>query len=102
MTINVGEYGIALNVNVNFDLSGATSLLLSFIRPDDSSFVGTPTAPATELATPDQGTFAARQYARYVFKDGDLTVPGTYRTRLTYVDPSKRLVSDVTTFDVSP
>lgn len=100
--MNVGEYGIALNVNVNFDLSGASSLVLAFIRPDDSSFVGTPTAPAADLATPDQGTFAARQYARYVFEDGDLTVPGTYRTRLTYTDQTKRLVSDVTTFEVSP
>lgn len=100
--MNVGEYGIALNINVNFDISGASSLLLSFVRPDNTSFVGTPTAPATDLATPDQGTFAARQYARYVFEEGDLTVPGTYLTRLTYVDSSKRLVSDVTSFDVSP
>ena len=100
--MNVGEYGLALNINVNYDLSAAISLVLAFVRPDTTIFTGVPTAPATPLVKPDQGTFAANQYARYIFKSGDLTVPGTYLVRLTYLDISKKLISDVTSFDVYP
>lgn len=103
MTVNVSEYGVALNFNANYDLSGSTNLLLSFIRPDGTLFTGAPTVPTTDLVTTDQGTFTAKKYARYLFKDGDLTRPGEYTVRLIYMDASpKRLVSDVTSFMVYP
>lgn len=102
MTVNVGEFGLALNINVNFDISGASNLSLSITRPDNSAFSGTPVIGQVDLATPDQGTFTAKQYAIYLIQPGDLTAPGTYRTRLTYTDATKRLVSDVTSFDVYP
>lgn len=101
MSINVGEYGIALNLNVNYDLSKATSLAISFIRPDDTVFVGIPTAPDTPVTAPGLGTFLASQYAQYIFEDGDLPIAGEYRVRLTYVDATKRLVSDITSFEVT-
>lgn len=100
MTINVGEYGLALNLNVNYDLSSALSLQISIVRPDDSIILGTPIMGTSYLVTLDQGTFLANQYATYLIQPGDLTLPGTYRIRLTYTDASKRLVSDVTSFDV--
>ena len=46
ITVNVGEYGIALNFNVNYDVSAATSLALNITRPDGTLITGTP-SPAT-------------------------------------------------------
>lgn len=102
MTINAGEYGLALNLNVNYDLSNATSLQILFTRPDDTTFTGVPVMQSTSLSTSDQGVFSAKQYAKYTFLPGDLTIPGAYRVRLVYTDNApKRLVSDITSFDVS-
>lgn len=103
--MNVGEYGISFNLNVNYDLSGFTTLSLAFTRPDGTVFTtanGPVTVPSTPLATTDQGTFAANQYAKYSFAAGDLTKPGIYTVRLTYADATKRLISDIASFSVSP
>lgn len=100
MSLNVTEYGIALKLNVNYDLSGAESLLLSFIRPDLTTFEGVPTAPSEPVTSPDIGVFPANRYARYVFQPGDLNQPGEYFVRLVYTDPAKRLLSEVTSFEV--
>lgn len=102
--MNVGEYGIRFNLNVGYDISLYTTLALAFSRPDGS--VLTVTSPAvtvgsSPLTTP-LGTFAANQYASYVFADGDITVAGAYSARLTYTDANKRLVSEVVTFSVNP
>lgn len=103
MSLNITEYGLAFNLNVNFDLSAATSLLLEFERQDGTKFTGVPTAPTVAVVTPDQGTFSANQYARYVFQDGDLTVPGDYIVRLIYMDAGpKRIVSEPVSFPVYP
>lgn len=102
--MNVGEYGIVHNLNVNYDISGFTALSQVYTRPDGTTFTrtnGDVTAPAVALVTDDMGTFAANKYSRYIFQDGDLTVAGTYTVRLTYTDASKRLVSDSTSFTVS-
>lgn len=102
--MNVGEYGIVHNLNVNYTISGFTTLSLDYTRPDGTTFArtnGDVTTPAVPLVTPDQGTFAAGKYAAYTFKPGDLTVAGEYTVRLTYTDASKRLVSDATSFVVS-
>lgn len=104
LNINVGEYGIALNLNVNYGITNFVTLQLDITRPDGTLITRTSgvTTPNVPLVTTDAGTFAAGQYAVYLFQVGDLTVPGTYRVRLTYTDANKRLISDVTTFDVQP
>ena len=105
--MNVGEYGITFNMNVNFNISGFTTLSLAFTRPDGSTFTRTNsgsivTVGGSPLVTTDLGTFAANEYCIYVFQSGDLTLEGTYSARLTYTDASKRLVSDATSFTVNP
>lgn len=102
MTINVGEYGVAYDLNVNYDISAATSLQLVITRPDGTKITGTPTVGQVALVTDGQGTFAAKQYCTYVFQVGDLSQAGDYVARLTYTDSTKRLVSDPTSFTVSP
>lgn len=101
--MNVGEYGIAFNLNVGYDISGNTALTLTFTRPDGSTFIKS--NPQVSVGgsplTTDIGTFAANQYAACLFADGDLTEPGTYGARLTYTDVTKRLVSDPVTFTVN-
>lgn len=101
--MNAGEYGIALNLNVNFDISGNTSLSLAFTRPDGSTL--TVTNPQVTYGTvalsTSIGTFAANQYATYTTKSGDIPLPGTYSVRLTYTDSSKSLKSDIATFQVN-
>lgn len=102
---NVGEWGIAYNLNANYNMIAATGLSMAFTRPDGSSFTRTGsdvTAPATPLVTDDMGTFAASEYAKYVFKAGDLTMQGLYTVRLTYDDATKHLVSDFADFTVNP
>lgn len=103
--MNVGEWGITYNFNQNFDISGFTILGLVITRPDGT--VITRTNPqvsvgAAPLVTPNDGTYAANQYAIYVFAVGDLTVEGDYTARLSYTDGSKHLVSDAASFTVSP
>lgn len=103
--MNVGEYGISFNLNVNYDISGFSTLSLAFTRPDGTTFTaanGPVTVPSVPLATTDQGTFAANQYVKYAFAASDLTKAGPYTVRLTYTDATKRLISDITSFSVSP
>lgn len=101
--MNVGEYGIVYNLNVNFDISGFTSLSLTFTKPDLTTF--TVTNPLVSVGTvsifTSQGIFSPNQYATYKFALGDISLPGTYSARLTYVDASKRLISDANNFVVN-
>ena len=102
--MNVGEYGISFNLNVNYDMSGFTSLSLDFTRPDGTTISranGVVTVPSSPLVTPD-GTFAANQYCTYAFQSGDINQEGTYSARLTYNDATKRLISDPVTFTINP
>jgi hypothetical protein len=102
MTINAGEYGIAYDLNVAYDLSNATSLLMSFTRPDGTTFSGVPVMGAVDLVTDGLGTFAAHEYCTYTFVNGDLNQPGEYFVRVAYTDSTKHLISDPTSFTVSP
>lgn len=101
MTMNVGEYGLVFNLNVNFDISAATSLQLVIKRPDNTTITGVPTVGAVDLVTSDDGTYLAHKYCTYTFVDGDLSQAGDYIVRLTYNDSTKRLISDPTSFSVS-
>lgn len=102
MTMNVGEYGLVFNLNVNFDISAATSLQLAITRPDGTAIAGVPTVGLVDLTTTDDGTYPAKKYCSYTFVDGDLNQVGDYTARLTYNDAAKRLISDPTSFSVSP
>lgn len=102
--MNVGEYGLTFNMNVNYDISSNTTLNLVFTRPDATTFTATNPAVSVgsiSLVTPI-GTFAANQYSIYIIALGNLTVAGTYTVRLTYIDSTKRLISDISSFIVSP
>lgn len=100
-TINVGEYGIVYDLNVAFDISAATSLSIAITRPDGTTINGVPAVGAVDLVT-DEGTFAAHEYCSYTFAAGDLSQAGNYIARVTYQDATKRLISDPTSFSVSP
>ena len=102
--MNVGEYGLTHNINVNYDISGFSNLLLVYDLPNGTNFVAQSpdvTVGTSPLVTAD-GTFPANQYCRYIFRSGDLSVSGVYSVRLYYTDASKRLVSDAVTFTVNP
>jgi hypothetical protein len=103
--MNVSEWGLTYNLNQNFNIAGFTTLSLEITRPDGTTFTRTNptvTVGAVPLVTDDDGTYAANEYSIYVIQAGDLTVDGTYTSRLTYTDGSKHLVGDATTFEVSP
>lgn len=103
MSLNVTEFGLALTLNTGFNLSAATSLLMEFVRPDGTVFNGTPVAPSTPITSPAIGTFAANEYARYIFQPNDLNQHGEYIVRLVYMDEKPmRLVSEPTSFMVEP
>jgi len=105
--MNVGEYGIAFNLNVSYNISAFTTLTLNITRPDATTISRTGadvTAPATPLVT-SLGTFAANEYAKYYFKSGDLSQAGQYTVRLVFDNaaavPPLHLVSDIASFTVN-
>lgn len=102
--MNVGEYGIAFNLGVGYDISGSSSLSLAFTRPDGSVFTATNPQVAAGTVDITNGTvsFPAKQYAQYAIGQGLLTIPGQYSARLTYTDATKLLKSDTVTFTVNP
>lgn len=98
---NVGEYGIAYDVNVNYDLSAATSVQMVITRPDKTQITGAAVVGQVDLVTETMGTFAAKKYCTYTFKDGDLNQPGDYAARVIYTDSTKRLICDPVGFTVN-
>jgi len=102
MTANVGEYGLPLNINLNFDVSAATSLQISIVKPDGSAFAAVATVGQVDLVVDGQGTYKAKQYITYITQPGDLSEPGDHFARVIYTDATKRLISDPTSFTVSP
>lgn len=96
--MNANEFGIDIAFNVNFTLTGATTLSLAITRPDGTLLTVVPTIGAVSL-----GSFLANQYAIYRTVLGDINQAGTYTARLTYNDalPS-RLISDIASFTVNP
>jgi hypothetical protein len=103
--MNVNEYGVVFAFYVAFDISGFTTLKITFTKPSGGILtVMNPdvTAPNTQLVTP-AGTFPANEYAKYVFALGDVTESGLWSARVTYdVAPSLQLISNVGTFNVYP
>lgn len=102
MNPNVGEYGIALDINVNYDISAATSVEMRITRPDGSTISAPATVGLVDLVTAGMGTFTAKKYCTYLFQDGDLNQSGDYQVRVVYTDSTKRLIADPTVFTVNP
>lgn len=101
--MNVTEFGLKFNLNVNYDISGGTSLQMNFTRPDGTTFSGVPTVGLVDLVTDDAGTFTAKKYAIYTIAANDLTLPGQYSVRLVYlVGTTVRLISQPYGFTIDP
>lgn len=102
--MNAGEYGLVVNFDGQYDVSGYSTLALQFTRADQTTFtVNNPlVAPGTAAITTPLGTFAANQYVKYTIANGDLTVPGMYSARLIYTDSTKKLYSPAVRFQVQP
>jgi len=101
-TPNVGEYGIAYDVNVNYDLSAAAKVRMDIKRPDGTVIGGDAVVGLVDLVTESMGTFQAKKYCTYTFKDGDLNQVGDYIARVIYTDSTKRLIADPVGFSVNP
>lgn len=104
MTMNVGEIGKLIVVNMNYDMAGNTSLQVIFTRPDRSTF--TRSSPIVKLGTVPLATkigmFAANQYVSCPMQAGDLTAPGEYLVRVRYEDATPLvLIAGGTSFTVS-
>jgi hypothetical protein len=102
--MNVNEYGVVFAFSCGFDLSGFTTLSITFTKPDGTALtVANPdvTAPNTDIQT-TAGLFPAKKYAHYVFANGDVDQAGEWSARVYYTDGSQHLISDVATFTIDP
>ena len=100
--MKVGEYGINFVLGVGYNISGFSSLTLTFTKPDGTTLVVTDPAVAVgsgDIVT-ELGTFADETYATYTFQSGDVDQDGEWSVILTYVDGSKQLFSDVARFTI--
>lgn len=103
--MNVGEWGVEFCFSTGFDMSGFTSISIKFTKPDGSFLtvsnpdVSVPNSPVNTTL----GTFSAKEYAAYTFKNGDVNQAGVWSARVTYQDATpQELISDVGTFTVNP
>jgi hypothetical protein len=100
--MRVGEYGIPIQFNTRFDLSGFTSLSLAFTKPDNT--ILTVTDPDVAIGVGDIitpiGTFLSGEYVTYTFVNGDVDLFGEWSARLTANDGSENLISAEATFTV--
>jgi len=84
--MNKFEYGNTLRVDANEDITTDTLILtLTSLKP--------PTAKELTIIAPDlviggatvvidDHTYTAGEYVEYVFKEGDMSIDGTWRARL--------------------
>lgn len=100
--MNVGEFGVVLQFGASFDMSANTALSITFIKPDLTTLIVTPTLGTEPVSTP-LGVFAANTYAVYTFVSGDVDQAGMWSARLTYTDTmaATLLISTIGTFSVS-
>lgn len=103
--MNVNEYGVSFLFSTGYDMSNFSAITISFTKPDGTEFqVFNPdvTVPNTPITTVD-GTFAANEYAKYVFQLGDVDQVGEWSARVTYDDPTPlHLISDIGVFTINP
>lgn len=85
MALVVGEYGKALILGTGLSLAGATTLALTIVRPDGTTFGGAPTVGAVARTVTIDGAsvvLAAGEWVEYLLQPGDLTTTGLHRVRL--------------------
>lgn len=102
--MNVGEYGVKFRIAVGFDISAATALALTFIKPSEVVLNVTTgvSVGVGNLVTP-AGTFTTGTWAEYTFANGDVDEAGTWTVRLIYDDATgQHLLSELVTFEVYP
>lgn len=103
--MNVGEYGLVFAFGTGFDLTGQTSLGITFTKPDGSTLVidSGVTVGSGDRTNDDGTTFLSGEYAKYTIADGDIDQEGEWQARVTYEDATgQHLISDVGTFTVDP
>lgn len=86
--VYVGDVGTEILVDVCVDISTATTVELSVLKPG-----------ATTAVTWAAGVYLLR-YVRYVVQAGDLSVAGEYKLQVRVVLPGGAWRGDVTTFRV--
>lgn len=99
--MNVNEWGVVYFQSTGFDMSGQTSLKLTFTKPDGT--ILTKTSGITIVNAPQSttlGTFASNKYTKYTFIAGDVDQAGVWSCRVTYGDAGQSLISDVATFTI--
>lgn len=103
--MNVNEYGVVLQFGVGFNISGYSTLSITFTKPDLTTLTVTNpaiTVGSMTIAT-TAGTFNAGTYALYTFVNGDVNVAGIWSARLTYTDATPaKLISNIVTFTINP
>jgi len=104
ITVNEGEYGVACVFNTAYNMSGFSTISIQFTKPDGTILAPTNpavTVPNTPITTV-LGTFAANQYARYAFQNGDLNQVGVWYARVIYTDATPmKLISNSSSFTVT-
>ena len=113
--MNVESYGNTLYCGTGFDGAGFdmaayTDLILTFTAPDKTTSFDVETSDGVVLGVTNQvvrgGTFNAHQYVTYIFTQGQITQPGQWKVRLTYIQftatPPISFTSDVGSFVVGP
>lgn len=104
--MNANEYGVIFRLNAKYNMSGSTSLKLTFTDPDDvvkeiTTGVTAPAAQATGTQDGIEYTFEASEYFQYTLQSGDIDKPGQWRVRGDYIDGTKNLKTDIITFTVA-
>ena len=100
--MNVGEFGNVMLYNVKEDISGTLANTMVLIDPEGTEKTIEPELGTLDVDTP-VGRFLANQYLAYTFEQGDVTIPGVWRTRvITQFDANKTLKTNLTRFTVDP
>ena len=100
--MNVGEFGNVMLYNVKEDISGTLANSMVLIDPEGTEKTVFPELGTLDVDTP-VGRFLANQYVAYTFEEGDITMPGVWRTRvISDFTADKTLKTNLTRFKVKP
>lgn len=102
--MNVGNYGVIFAQSTGYDLTGFSTLEITFTKPSGAVLtVSNPavSAPEVDIET-TVGLMPAGTYSHYVFVAGDVDEVGEWSVRTTFDDGSQHLTSDVATFTIYP
>lgn len=100
MALNLNEWGVAFILGTGFNMSGFTALTLTFTLPNKTTLIKT--NPSVGISNGVNYGFPANTYAVYTFVPGDLSVPGVWGARLSYLDSGQFLTSTPVSFVVNP